>query len=152
MPFHSDPHRWLRRTERAAQGTVQCCTPGCPPPAGWWWGRVPAGQGAGYRQDWVLGASTMLAPHPQCCCCPGLAAGALFPSRGRLSAQISCRHAATCHSASWSWGQGAMGAPHRGKKIMPSPSPTVPHSLGSFPAHIYTGSSVLSRSTDSCRH
>lgn len=117
--------------------------------AGCW---MLAGQGAGYRQDWVLGASTMLAPHPQCCCCPGLAAGALLPSRGRLSAQISCRHAATCHSASWSWGQGAMGAPHRGKKIMPSPSPTVPHSLGSFPAHIYTGSSVLSRSTDSCRH
>lgn len=42
-----------------------------------------------------------------------------------------------------------MGAPHRGKKIMPRPSPTMPDSLGSFPAHIYAESSVLSHSTDS---
>lgn len=41
-----------------------------------------------------------------------------------------------------------MGAPHRGKKIMLSPNPTMPDSLGSFPAHIYAESSVLSHSTD----
>jgi len=76
MPFHSDPHRWLRRTERAAQGTVQCCTPGCPPPAGWWWGRVPAGQGAGCWQDRVLGTGRTGCWVPAPCSLPILSAAA----------------------------------------------------------------------------